>query len=324
MDPKITIGGIDADSGLPLIPPFSEKELIQAIKLEQSGFKSNPGLKNAARRDINLAHAMSKHKRGLLTNLNPRLLAQARWGLLYPEGIDPDVPKALQKLVTRRNGEVIPVKAEYFDDPDGFRKSRKETSGLVNPCCLPYYLLIVGSPDKSKGMTFHFQQRLSDVRPVGRLDFSQVVLTSGAPDLVQAPTDYEKYAQAVLDYEDGLAPQRPRRAVVFSTTTDANTASSDQYLAQDIAQYLGGLNQNHEIDFPVVHVRAKQATRQALLEARQSSAAILFISEDLDELFTLSDRLVVLFEGCIIRDFAPAETNTYEVGLLMTGAQVQP
>lgn len=70
-------------------------------------------------------------------------------------------------------------------------------------------------------------------------------------------------------------------------------------------------------------VQSAVAARQALLEARQTGAAILFISEDLDELFTLSDRLVVLFEGRIVQEIAPAKTTSYEIGLLMTGAQVQ-
>jgi ABC-type uncharacterized transport system ATPase subunit len=70
-------------------------------------------------------------------------------------------------------------------------------------------------------------------------------------------------------------------------------------------------------------VQSAVAARQALLEARQTGTAILFISEDLDELFTLSDRLVVLFEGRIVQEIAPTETTSFEIGLLMTGAQVQ-
>lgn len=276
MDPKISFTGVDVDSGRSLIPPLSQKELVEAIKAEQEKLQKTSSLRKAFRRDINLAHAMSKHKRGLLTNLNPLNLSDARWGLLYPTGIDPEVPQALEKLVKRRNGEVIEVPPQYFDDPDGFRDSRKETSGLVDPKCLPYYLLIVGSPDGSKGMTFRFQQRLSDIRPVGRLNFSKVVLKSGQLDLVDTPVDYEKYAQAVLDFEDGLAPPRPRQAVVFSTTTDPNTKSSDQYLAQDITKKLEELNANNVIDYPVTHLRAAQATQPALLEQIKSQAGVLF------------------------------------------------
>jgi simple sugar transport system ATP-binding protein len=63
------------------------------------------------------------------------------------------------------------------------------------------------------------------------------------------------------------------------------------------------------------------AARQALLDARDSGAAVLFISEDLDELFTLSDRLIVLFEGRVAGEFSPEQINYYEIGLLMTGAK---
>jgi simple sugar transport system ATP-binding protein len=45
---------------------------------------------------------------------------------------------------------------------------------------------------------------------------------------------------------------------------------------------------------------------------------VLLISEDLDELFALSDRLVVLFRGRIAGVFIPEETTVREVGFLMT------
>jgi ABC-type uncharacterized transport system ATPase subunit len=46
---------------------------------------------------------------------------------------------------------------------------------------------------------------------------------------------------------------------------------------------------------------------------------VLLISEDLEELFSLSDRLVVLFDGRIVGEFRPMETDVYTVGHLMTG-----
>ena len=44
---------------------------------------------------------------------------------------------------------------------------------------------------------------------------------------------------------------------------------------------------------------------------------------DLDELFTPSDRLIVLYDGRIVGEFKPDETDIYEVGHLMTGHEVQ-
>jgi simple sugar transport system ATP-binding protein len=69
-------------------------------------------------------------------------------------------------------------------------------------------------------------------------------------------------------------------------------------------------------------VQSTIAARQALLQARQSGAGVLLVSEDLEELFTLSDRLIVLYGGKVVGTFKPEEANIYEVGHLMTGSEV--
>jgi ABC-type uncharacterized transport system ATPase subunit len=70
-------------------------------------------------------------------------------------------------------------------------------------------------------------------------------------------------------------------------------------------------------------VQSTLAARQALIQAREGGAGVLLISEDLDELFTLSDRLLVLYGGKIVGEFKPSETDIYEVGHLMTGSKVE-
>jgi general nucleoside transport system ATP-binding protein len=70
-------------------------------------------------------------------------------------------------------------------------------------------------------------------------------------------------------------------------------------------------------------VQSAIAARQALVQARENDAGILLISEDLEELFTLSDRLLVIYGGKIVGEFKPSETDIYEVGHLMTGSEVQ-
>ena len=65
------------------------------------------------------------------------------------------------------------------------------------------------------------------------------------------------------------------------------------------------------------------AARQALLEVRNQGAAVLLISEDLDELFQLSDRLIVLYDGRIVGEFRPEETNPFTIGHLMTGLELE-
>jgi simple sugar transport system ATP-binding protein len=70
-------------------------------------------------------------------------------------------------------------------------------------------------------------------------------------------------------------------------------------------------------------VQSTLAARQALIDARANGTGILLISEDLEELFSLSDRIVVMYEGRVVGTFKPEETDVYEVGLLMTGSKVK-
>lgn len=61
---------------------------------------------------------------------------------------------------------------------------------------------------------------------------------------------------------------------------------------------------------------ASAEVRRRLLDARRKGAAILLISEDLDEVLALSDRILVMHDGNLI----PAETrDRAQIGLLMAG-----
>lgn len=65
------------------------------------------------------------------------------------------------------------------------------------------------------------------------------------------------------------------------------------------------------------------AAHKVLNEIREAGAGILLISEDLDELFKLSDRLIVLYEGRIEGEFSPSKTNPIEIGHIMTGSRTK-
>jgi ABC-type uncharacterized transport system ATPase subunit len=68
-------------------------------------------------------------------------------------------------------------------------------------------------------------------------------------------------------------------------------------------------------------VRSAGAARDLLLASRDAGAGVLLISEDLTELFSLGDRLMVLFRGRIVATTTPQEITIDEVGYLMTGAR---
>ncbi len=56
-----------------------------------------------------------------------------------------------------------------------------------------------------------------------------------------------------------------------------------------------------------------------LLEARSKGAAILLLSEDLDELLSLSDRIAVIYRGRLSPLRERRETTIADLGLLMAG-----
>jgi simple sugar transport system ATP-binding protein len=68
-------------------------------------------------------------------------------------------------------------------------------------------------------------------------------------------------------------------------------------------------------------VRSAAAARELLVASRNAGAGVLLISEDLGELFALSDRLIILFRGRIVKASSPQETTLNEVGYLMTGSR---
>lgn len=68
-------------------------------------------------------------------------------------------------------------------------------------------------------------------------------------------------------------------------------------------------------------VGATEYVRSKLLEQRQRGAAILLISEDLDEILELSDRIAVIYEGEIMGILTAAEADTERLGLLMAGVR---
>ena len=56
-----------------------------------------------------------------------------------------------------------------------------------------------------------------------------------------------------------------------------------------------------------------------IMAARNRGAAVLLVSEDLDELLELSDRLVVMFHGEFVHEARASEANLTEIGRHMAG-----
>ena len=68
-----------------------------------------------------------------------------------------------------------------------------------------------------------------------------------------------------------------------------------------------------------VDVGAANIIRQAMIDLRNQGTAVLVVSEELDELFEICDRLLVIAEGHVSPPLAIKETNKEEIGLWMSG-----
>jgi len=68
-----------------------------------------------------------------------------------------------------------------------------------------------------------------------------------------------------------------------------------------------------------VDVGAATAIRQALIDLRNEGAAVLVVSEELDELFEICDRIIVIAGGRMSPSRRTAETDMEEIGLWMSG-----
>ena len=70
-------------------------------------------------------------------------------------------------------------------------------------------------------------------------------------------------------------------------------------------------------------VQGVRAVQQLLVDQRDAGVGVLLISEDLEELLTLSDRLLVMSDGRVVAEFDPDTCTRAEVGEAMAGAVSQ-
>ena len=69
-------------------------------------------------------------------------------------------------------------------------------------------------------------------------------------------------------------------------------------------------------------IGATDSIRRLLLAQRASGKAVLLISEELEELFELSDRIAVIHAGEIMGIVNPSETTIEAVGMMMAGKRM--
>jgi simple sugar transport system ATP-binding protein len=70
-------------------------------------------------------------------------------------------------------------------------------------------------------------------------------------------------------------------------------------------------------------VGATEQVRKILLHQRDRGAGILLISEDLEEVMTMSDRIMVVFGGEVMGIIDAGKARIEQIGLMMTGEKIR-
>lgn len=68
-----------------------------------------------------------------------------------------------------------------------------------------------------------------------------------------------------------------------------------------------------------IDVGSIEYIHEQIIRKRDEGKAILIVSTELDEIFALADRIVVMFDGRIVAEKPAAETTPTEIGLFMAG-----
>ena len=68
-------------------------------------------------------------------------------------------------------------------------------------------------------------------------------------------------------------------------------------------------------------VGAIEYIHRQIVAQRDKNKAVLLVSLELDEVMSLSDRILVMYEGEIVGELDPKKTTVEELGLYMAGAK---
>ncbi len=125
----------------------------------------------------------------LKAGLDPLALDQAGWCVVWPEDVPDTVREALAPLIARRRRQAGTLfrQLEYYRGESLFEFLERYDAGpdSVDPRKVPYYVLIVGSPD---GLPFDLEVELAVPRAVGRIAF-------------ESAEGYADYAERLVSFE---------------------------------------------------------------------------------------------------------------------------
>jgi hypothetical protein len=187
--------------------------------------------------------------------IDPRNLAEAGWGVIFPQSRQDELREALAPLLDLRQAQASLVSEGRYrelvhrrgESKARFLARHRVGPGPADPDLLPYFLLLAGSPEE---ISFRFQYQLDVQYAVGRLCFDTT-------------EEYARYAASVVAAEQGrIATARRVSFFGVSNPGDRATASSLQNLVAPLASRIA----RDRPGWPVETVLGEDATKAALSE----------------------------------------------------------
>ena len=275
LDTPIYINGVNGSTGEALLP------LLSTDTAENKVLTWRDLVNQITGRDDDL-YKVSRYRSlkgdktfGVKAGIDANNLEQAGWGIVYAPGISEEIKEALSPLVNWRQGQANKVKelfkiyqfkAEHADPQRGYRVFMRENNTAArddaDPEEMPYYLLLVGSPEE---IPYTFQYALDVNRAVGRIFFDTAV-------------EYANYAQSVVAAEKENL-QLPRQATFFGVTNENDPATrlSTEHLIKPLFDHF---QENFSDKWDInsfIGEQAKQAQLRTILggEKQQTPAFLL-------------------------------------------------
>lgn len=216
---RLVINGIDGVTGEYLVPPVDYAKAAEVVK----GEVSDPAIIRWLQRiwrTISLPHL------GLPMDVDPADVSQAGWAIVFHESESSAVKDELAALIEHRRAQVGEERTkvlEYRPNESwrGWLARHNVAAGSVEPTKVPYYVLLVGDPER---IPFRFQYLLDVEYAVGRLSFNP-------------PGGYRQYVESLIDYETSATVPHDKTAVFFGTrhAFDRATQLSADVLVKPLA-----------------------------------------------------------------------------------------
>ncbi|HXU32711.1 MAG TPA: hypothetical protein VN851_19245, partial [Thermoanaerobaculia bacterium] len=229
---QIVVGnGLEGETGRYLLPPITREQLGRLVAKIPPDEELSQILKDWGE-DESVRDPLRAPSSVVEKSVN---LGKAGWGVIFAEDTPREVRQRLEPLLDLRRSQ---AKDLFFDlthtTGDSHYKFMERIGAVPNarplPEKLPYYLLLVGSPEK---IPFRFQCELDVQYAVGRLHFD-------AEETDANLAAYSSYAEAVVAAEKGRR-RRHREVTFFSVENpeDRGTRLLAGELVEGLAQALG-------------------------------------------------------------------------------------